>query len=466
MRWLLFVLLFGCTTINDPEPMKASSLFATFSSSVPWYLSGGIPTSQNYTVYDPYSASSLADSYINLANPGTRNAAPGVAPTLSSGWQFNGTSTYLDTGVQVDANTTCVVIFEGAAVTNAALFGIYQASPTRFFTAYGKSSNSSGFNYGPSQVTNPTRSTTIGGAIALSANGFYQGNGRKIATPSTWSGAITSRTGGVTIGAENQGSKVGFFAGRILRIAFYDFTLTDSQVEAVMSAGLSIGIDSTTSYLNTVLASGPVFYFPCNTKTGFSYLKNYTSNKSFATLQDPNLNNYTCGASGKYGVAVQANGDVSATALMRPSTEVAGLLDPDEFSFACWIYVTSTPAKQVRTSNLYSSNLAEYAVTEIRNGTEYKIFMREGGVDQNSATLAAATDNTWQHFVFYNSKSQGVLGIYLDGTKYEIAKTTSGFSDTVVGNYFPEIMNQLAGRFQHISYYDHALTQSEVNALQ
>lgn len=50
--------------------------------------------------YQPIGAASLAASYVNLANPGTYNAAPGVAPTLAAGgWSFDGLTQYLTTGI-------------------------------------------------------------------------------------------------------------------------------------------------------------------------------------------------------------------------------------------------------------------------------------------------------------------------------------------------------------------------------
>lgn len=48
--------------------------------------------------YQPIGADDLADSYLNIINPGTNDAAPGVAPTWTEGdgWTFNGSTQYLD----------------------------------------------------------------------------------------------------------------------------------------------------------------------------------------------------------------------------------------------------------------------------------------------------------------------------------------------------------------------------------
>lgn len=61
--------------------------------------------------YQAIGAASQAASYVNLANPGTYDATPGVAPTWSSaaGWMCDGTR-YLNTGyVPPDTNLSVLV---------------------------------------------------------------------------------------------------------------------------------------------------------------------------------------------------------------------------------------------------------------------------------------------------------------------------------------------------------------------
>lgn len=83
--------------------------------------------------YQPKGAADLAASYINLANPGTYNAAPGVAPTFNAatGWTSNGTQ-WLNTGVVPAAGYTAIVRFSGfPASTGKSIFGEY-TSGARF----------------------------------------------------------------------------------------------------------------------------------------------------------------------------------------------------------------------------------------------------------------------------------------------------------------------------------------------
>ena len=104
----------------------------------PWWLAGGIDPATVVAVYQPKGAASLAASYVNLANPGTNDAAPGVAPTFNTatGWTFNGTTQYLTTGIVPLLNWTLIVRFSGVA-NNGILAGsglstaLFAISPQR-----------------------------------------------------------------------------------------------------------------------------------------------------------------------------------------------------------------------------------------------------------------------------------------------------------------------------------------------
>lgn len=74
-----------------------------------WDADGAI--SGCVAAYQPVGAASLAASYSNLANPGTYDAAPGVAPTFSTteGWILNGSTQWLDSGVTRGSGYTMIV---------------------------------------------------------------------------------------------------------------------------------------------------------------------------------------------------------------------------------------------------------------------------------------------------------------------------------------------------------------------
>jgi len=71
--------------------------------------------------YQPKGAASLAASYINLANPGTNNAAPGTAPDWDStnGWKFNGSDDYLTTGLGPRATWSVLLQFSNMSSNNS-----------------------------------------------------------------------------------------------------------------------------------------------------------------------------------------------------------------------------------------------------------------------------------------------------------------------------------------------------------
>ena len=82
------------------------------AAAAKWYLAGGISASACVAAYQPKGSTSLAASYTNLANPGTYNAAPGVAPTwaAATGWTFWAASIqHLKTGMVPGAGWSIAV---------------------------------------------------------------------------------------------------------------------------------------------------------------------------------------------------------------------------------------------------------------------------------------------------------------------------------------------------------------------
>lgn len=138
----------------------------------PWYRAGGAPTP--IAVYQPKGAISLAASYVNLANPGTYDAAPVTnAPTHASatGWTFDGIDQSLTTGIQpaltwsmlcrfTDATTSGYKILVGYYITTNQGFGIFPlGGGTNFYACNG---NEASFG---AQV--------VGGVAAIADRGVY-----------------------------------------------------------------------------------------------------------------------------------------------------------------------------------------------------------------------------------------------------------------------------------------------------
>lgn len=449
----ILLLLFALTSFGQYGTIAATS---NNRASSPWWLGGGtIPASTGYTVYDPLSAGTLAESYINLANPGTRNAtAPTAAPTHAqgSGWTFNGTTQYLNTQTLVVNEQTVIVWVENSAgvyclggYTNSGgvkgmMFDNTNSTATTFF----RGTNQTGF-----------AGVTIGGILGLSKNNSFK-NGVSASSP----GTISATSLAIYLGCHNQnGTAISFFSGRILRLAIYNTTLTTQQIESVTQTMFDYHQPPNDPYINTVLALNPICYYPCNQAYG-SVLFDISGNNAHGESY-----NLPVGQPGLYGNSIAGDGLLNNCTRTVPGWATLTGLNMNEFSFACWLKVDHVFANQIRVINCWSNNITEFFALEIRNGNDIALYTLVNGVAQNSGGFAFIGDEVWTHVVVYNSLSQMKYGAYIDGVKYEFTKTTGSFVDTSPDDTFPWSIQDTAGNIQHIAYFNHALSQSEVNTL-
>lgn len=104
-------------------PVFGRAIRATFdpraaaAATVPWYLSGGIAAANCIAAYQPKGAADLAASYVNLANPGTYDCTTSAAPAFAteSGWTFDGSGKFLDTGITHVNSWTYIIRCYGTA---------------------------------------------------------------------------------------------------------------------------------------------------------------------------------------------------------------------------------------------------------------------------------------------------------------------------------------------------------------
>jgi len=207
-------------------------------TALPWYRAGGAPLP--VAAYQPKGASSLAASYVNLANPGTYDAAPGVAPTLdASGWVFDG-SARLNSGVIPDNNQTWSAVVRYSSFSLAAdyqtIFGINTggATPAVFAITLGRSADNNVYYENGSYVPKPI--SPAAATLAIAANLAYRNGIDEGVTVSPVVGAWTE---GVQIGCVlNIASSLyaRFFVGNIQALAIYNTTLTAPQIAAVSAA--------------------------------------------------------------------------------------------------------------------------------------------------------------------------------------------------------------------------------------
>ena len=195
-----------------------------------WWLAGGISASACIAAYAPKGAASLAASYTNLANPGTYDAAPGVAPSWSAaaGWTFDGTQ-YLTTGVSVTTDQTwsLVVRYANAVVVAGGNNCVMGAITGGALAARWNQSSSAVYLNGGFLVGSAARTAAV---LAVAGNkGYLDGT----AEP----GTITPGSNvTVTISIGREGGAVNWYKGNVLAAALYNATLAAAQVAAVTTA--------------------------------------------------------------------------------------------------------------------------------------------------------------------------------------------------------------------------------------
>ena len=201
------------------------------ANAAPWWLTGGVSPSNCIAAYGAKGASNLAASYINLARPGTNNAAPGVAPTwdVTNGWIFTGTQ-WLTTGFTANMNTHSFFIrFSNVVGTGGYIGGFNNGSGARF----GISPNIDGINirfrYGTLEGVSPPYVTS--GVLGL-ANAYGWRNGSKSTTLAT----LPSSSSAVIVGALwLSTTPANFLNGYIQAFAMYN-SITDAQATAISAA--------------------------------------------------------------------------------------------------------------------------------------------------------------------------------------------------------------------------------------
>jgi len=188
-------------------------------------------------VYQPIGAASLAASYVNLVNPGTFDAAPGVAPTHSAatGWGFLRTSgNYLITGIVAAAAWSIFIRFSDVPLSGAfeyTLIGASTGSNRTWLQPYpGTTAVRQYRNTGATQLNVAT-------AVASGVMGFA---GNQAYYNSALDGTIVSGpapTDALFVGANNQDGIAGrFLSGNIQAIAICSSTQTAPQIAAVSAA--------------------------------------------------------------------------------------------------------------------------------------------------------------------------------------------------------------------------------------
>lgn len=215
------------------RPFSATFSRAAAAAAAPaWYVVAGKTC---VAAYQPKDAASLAASYVNLANPGTYDAAPGVAPTWASatGWTFNGINQYLTTGVVPASNQTwsaLVRFSNGINANSSCLMGcgspywmLWDAANIGSWGAWYW--NAGGVLHNPPQI--------LFGVLGFAGNTAYRNGVAELGSLTAPSGTITRD---VWVGGWNNGTLVNATNRSIQAVAIYSATLTAGEVAAVSAA--------------------------------------------------------------------------------------------------------------------------------------------------------------------------------------------------------------------------------------
>jgi len=186
-----------------------------------WWLAGG---GTCIAAYQPKGSANLAASYVDLSGSGN-NCGPGVAPAwgAATGWQFNGTTQHLDTGVVCALPQSYAVQFSnmGSPAGAHSLFG------EGFISAYPNWWGKIALAYGVGVfMDNPP--AMVAGNIIMTPQGGYRNGALDIAwiamAPIGWACYIAANHGPPGI------------AGALAQVHIQAFAMYNSDITAHVAA--------------------------------------------------------------------------------------------------------------------------------------------------------------------------------------------------------------------------------------
>ena len=183
--------------------------------------------------YKPIGEVDLATSYINLANPGTYNAAPGAAPGLAAGgWTFDGTQ-WLDTGYVPVKQVTSVL----ERFTHTASNYLLGCGGVGF--EFYIQPNNGGYSYYASGGALGPLGAHSSGVIGMAGNNAYIDG---VAEAGTIGAGVVEINRTIHIGDQNttySASPYYALVGTIAAVAIYSTTLSAADV-ASLSARMAL----------------------------------------------------------------------------------------------------------------------------------------------------------------------------------------------------------------------------------
>ena len=201
-----------------------------------WWLSGGIAAANCIAAYQPKGAADYATSKVNLANPGTYDAADGAAyPTWDStnGWKFLASSSqYLDTGIAPADGYSVAFRFTDATSEGYPVSVLQNIPNNCYFELNARLGTDMRFLYGDKVLTVAGGAKTSGLMIMTPTNGYYNGSSVGSIPAYTWNGTAYK----ILIGARNvNGTPSGYSNIYVQAVAFYNINIS-SYVAALNTA--------------------------------------------------------------------------------------------------------------------------------------------------------------------------------------------------------------------------------------
>ncbi len=210
--------------------------FATQGGVTPWYLSGGIALANCVAAYQPKGAADLAASKINLAHPGTNDAAAGTNPSFATatGWTFlTASSQYLTTGITPLSGYSMIVAFDGVIAndTGNCLVGALDGNGSnRFYLLAGRTNGAfTGTVYGIGGIANTA--SVLSGTLAIAGQNGYK-NGSIDTAVSTGTFPIIA----INIGRTGYSGFYAYASATIQAMSIYSVTITAPQILALSTA--------------------------------------------------------------------------------------------------------------------------------------------------------------------------------------------------------------------------------------
>lgn len=201
-----------------------------------WWV---VPGKTCVAAYQAKGAASYAASLVNLANPGTYDAAPGVAPSwdTATGWTFNGTTQYLTTGVTPATGYTIIARYANLTQTfDRTVIGAgntqhdgHEIRPMWINSV----TKSAAFAHGAGWVVN---NPGVACVLGLSGRQGYRNGATWGAVGGT---ATLTSNSHYAIGAKQFGTNTGrtfYFLGDVLAVAIYDTSLLEAEMLALSTA--------------------------------------------------------------------------------------------------------------------------------------------------------------------------------------------------------------------------------------